>query len=67
MNITRAMLCINCDEIVEAGTPSCPACTGETFFPLSRFLNRPVTTQTLTAANNACVVANLGFHGEQGW
>jgi len=36
MKLINAMLCVSCDEIVEAPLTECPSCTSQVLFPIGR-------------------------------
>jgi hypothetical protein len=38
--LRRLALCLDCEACFEIGTPSCPACGGDTWAPLARFLDQ---------------------------
>lgn len=38
MKLSRALLCLDCEEIVSADSPTCPACDGGVLFPLVKWL-----------------------------
>jgi hypothetical protein len=47
--LTRAALCLDCDACFELEAGPCPACGGEIWMPLARFLERRPSATHLTA------------------
>lgn len=37
--LQRAVLCLDCQEVSDSKTDSCPACAGGSLMPLARVLN----------------------------
>ncbi len=40
LRLRRLTLCLDCEACFEIGPSSCPACSGRTWVPLARYLNR---------------------------
>ena len=38
--LRRLALCLDCEACFDVGTPSCPACSGDTWIPLARFIEQ---------------------------